>query len=141
MAAKLDNGYYVGTNGEAWLDTEKIMSLEKISAKVTGDFDEVKECGEFATNYVYMGWKGDGSLTVNKRESFSLKNVAEQYKTGDIKPIKIITKLSNKSTGKSERVAMWVIFKEFDLVNFEAKVIAKEEVPFMVCDFEPLETI
>lgn len=141
MAAKLDNGYYVGTNGDGWLDTEKIMSLEKVSAKITGDFDEVKECGEFVTNYVYMGWKGDGTLVVNKRESLALTKVADQYKTGDIKPIKLITKLGNKSTGKSERVAMWIVFKEFDLVNFEAKVIAKEELPFMICDFEILETI
>lgn len=130
-----------GKNGVAWLDGKQIFSLEKIDTKITGDFSEVNQCGEMGTGYAYNGWKGEGTLVVNKTESLGITQLADSFKTGVIPTIKIITKLENKSTGKSERSAVYIFFKEFNLATFEAKANSKEELPYTVVDYEVIETL
>jgi len=130
-----------GCNGRAWLEGLAIFSLEKIEVKITGDFGEVNQCGEMGTEYTYNGWKGEGTVTVNKTESLGISKMATSFKTGVIPIVKIITKLENKATGKSERAAVYGFFKEFNLISFEAKASVKEELPFTVVDYEVIETL
>jgi len=130
-----------GNNGVAWLEGKQIFSLEKIEAKITGEFSEVNQCGDMGTGYAYNGWKGEGTLSVNKTESLGISKMAASFKTGIIPILKIITKLENKSTGKSERAAVYIFFKEFNLISFEAKANSKEELPFTVVDYEVIETL
>jgi hypothetical protein len=56
--------------------------------------------------------------------------------------IKIITALTNKSTGSTERTSVdGVVITEFALANFEAKALAEEELPIKASSYEVLETI
>lgn len=138
---KIMNEVLNGNGGQAWLDGVAIFSLEKIEAKITGDFGEIKQCGEMGTNYAYNGWKGEGTLTINKTGSLGILKSAVGFKTGTIPTVKIITKLENKVTGRSERAAIYVFFKEFNIASFEAKANSKEELPFTVLDYEIIETL
>ncbi|MGK0467151.1 phage tail tube protein [Clostridium sp.] len=130
-----------GNSGQAWLEGSAIFSLSKIEVKITGDFSEINQCGDMGTSYSYNGWKGSGTVSVNKTESMGITQVSAGFKSGIIPIIKIITKLENKSSGKSERAAVYGFFSEFDLINFEAKADAKEEIPFTVTNYEVIETI
>ena len=115
-----------GSNGQAWLQGAAIFSLEKIEFKITGDFEEIKECGEMGTNYAYNGWKGDGTVTVNKTASMGISQMANAFKTGVIPIVKIISKLENKATGKSERAAVYGFFKEFNVISLKQKQTEKK---------------
>lgn len=131
-----------GTNGEVWIGTELIGNLEKVLAKVTGKFEEFNQCGKKGTGNHFTGFSGEGSLTLIKENSRGIKLLAEAYQTGIMPDIKIVGRLTNSSTGKSERTAVTgVVFTEFDLMNFEAKSLVKEELPFKFEDYEILETI
>ena len=56
--------------------------------------------------------------------------------------IKIITKLRDKATGKSERYVIHnVVFKNFDILNCESQKPIEQNVSIQAVDFEPLEEI
>ena len=77
-----------------------------------------------------------------KIDSTVLKLIADAYLTGDMPDIKIVTKLTDKSTGKSERVAIsGITITEFTLVQFEAKANVEEELPLKFSKYEILDTI
>lgn len=56
--------------------------------------------------------------------------------------IKLISSLTDKATGKSEKASIeGVVITEFLLAGFESKKIIEEEFPFNFGDFDPIETI
>ena len=76
-----------------------------------------------------------------KIDSSVLKIVSDMAKTGVEPEITIISKLTNKNTKKTERIALkGVVLSEINLVNFEAKGTLMEEVPFTFDDYDVLET-
>lgn len=136
------NAKLSGTNGQVWINSELLGELEKIQAGVEGKFEEFNQCGSPNTYQSFQGYSGDGTLTLIKESSRGLKMLGDAFKSGTMPEIKIISKLTNASTGKSERTAITgVVFTKFDLVNFEAKGLVKEELPFKFEDYEVLETI
>ncbi|OOM81792.1 phage-like element PBSX protein XkdM [Clostridium puniceum] len=131
-----------GKDGEMWFNGQLLASLKKIEAKVKGDFEDINLCGDPSTHSVYNGWSGEGSFICLKIDSTVWKLVAEAYKTGVMPPIKIITRLTDKSTGQSERAAIeGITITEFALASFEAKKMLEEEYPFKFSDYEILESI
>lgn len=131
-----------GSGGAVWVNNEQLAALEKISIKVTGQFEEVKCAGDYRTHNQYVGYSVAGTLTLNKVNSFAGNTFADSYKTGIMPNVKIITSLKNPATGKSERAAVTgVKFTEFTLAEFEAKALTKEEIPFVATDYEFLERI
>ena len=136
------NKYLNGNSGNVWVNDKLLSNIKSIEAKVSGDFDEVICIGTSKTEYDFNGWTGEGTLVANKVDSTTLSLLAEAFKKGEMPEIKIITKLTDKSTGKSERTAIQdVVFTEFDLAKFEAKTRVEEEIPFKFSDYEILETI
>jgi hypothetical protein len=131
-----------GTEGEVWINGEQLGDLKSIELKVTGKFEEVGFCGDYATYQKYMGWYGDGNIKLQKTYSRGIKLLAEAFKTGIMPDIKIITKLTDKSTGKAERVSVEdVTITEFMLANFENKSLIEEELPLKFAKYEPIETL
>lgn len=136
------NRFLTGSDGHVWLNGELLTTTKKIEAKLTGSFEEHSFCGNYATYNQYTGYNGEGSLTRGKINSSALKIIADSFKTGIFPEITIITKLTDKATGKSERTALkGVLFTETVLAGFEAKALIEEEIPFKFTDFELLETI
>lgn len=131
-----------GSSGDTWVDGELLSAVKSIEAKIKGEFSDHNFCGDSATYSSYDGWSGEGTLTQGKIDSKLWKKVANAYKSGVMPDIKIITCLKDKSTGKSERVAIkGIVFTELTLAGYKAKEAIEEEFPFKFNDYEVLEYI
>lgn len=131
-----------GTNGSVYINNELIGDLKSIELKVTGNFEDVNVCGDPSTHSIYTGYTGEGSIVFYKTSSRGITLLAEAYKTGIMPEVKIITKLEDKNTGKSERASVEeVVFTEFALAKFESKALVEEELPIKFAKYDVLETI
>jgi len=131
-----------GNNGNVWFNGKLLATVKKIEAKVKGEFEDDNFCGDNATYSIYNGWSGEGTITLQKIDSTIWKLVAEAYKSGNMPSIKIITALTDSSTGQSERASIEnVVITEFALASFEAKKMLEEEYPFKFSDYEVLDSI
>jgi len=136
------NKLLTGNTGAVWFQGKIVSTIKSIELKITGNFEEVSVCGENGTFNRYTGWSGEGTMTWNKIDSTVISLLADAYKSGIMPDIKIITKLTDKSTGKSERAAVSdVVITEFLLSKFEAKALVEEEIPLKFSNYEVLETI
>ncbi len=136
------NRFLIGTNGAVWVNGQKLSNITKVEIKVTGTFEDVNVVDDFATHSVYTGYSIEGTLTMKKIDSFVLKTLANSYANGIMPDIKIVSRLTDKSTGKNERTAITnVQFTEFYLANFESKGLIEEAVPFKAAYYEILDTI
>lgn len=136
------NRVLTGASGYVWVNGKLLSQLKSIELKVTGNFEELNFCGDNSTYNRYTGFTGEGTITLQKIDSIVLDLVGESYITGVMPEIKIVTKLKDKATGKSERVAVSdVIITEFMLAKFEAKALIEEEVPLKFSKYEILEKI
>lgn len=142
MASANVNRILTGNTGNVWLNGKPLSTIKSIELKVTGNFEEMNFCGDNATHNRYTGWTGEGTMTWGKVDSTVLALLADAYKTGIMPDIKIISKLRDKSTGKSERAAVSeVVLTEFFLAKFEAKTPIDEEISLKFSDYDVLETI
>lgn len=136
------NKYLSGTKGQVWFQGLLLANLKSIEAKVTGEFEDISVCGSYSTEKEYLGWTGEGSMTLQKTDSSVITAMAEAYQKGIMPSLKIVTKLVNMSTGKAERVAITgITISEFMLAKFEAKTVIEEEIPFSFTGYEIIETI
>jgi hypothetical protein len=140
--SNIGNKALSGSEGQVWLNGELLGEVKSIELKVTGSFEEISICGDYATYQRYTGWSGEGTLKLQKVYSRGSKLLANAYKTGIMPDIKIVTKLTDKSTGKSERVSVEdVTITEFMLTNFENKSLIEEELPLKFAKYNPIESI
>lgn len=131
-----------GNSGNVWFNGQLLATVKKIEAKVKGNFEEDSFCGDNADYSIYSGWSGEGTLTMQKIDSKLWETMAKAYKSGVMPDIKIITALTDNSTGQSERASIeQITITEFNLVNFEAKKIVEESFPFKFSNYEVLEAI
>jgi len=136
------NKILTGNSGKAWLNGQLLAQLKGIQLKVTGKFEDINFCGDHSTHSKYTGWSGEGTVTLYKIDSVLIKLIAKAYQTGIMPDIKLITKLTDESTGKSERVAVsGITITEFVLAKFEAKANIEEELPLKFSKYEILDTI
>lgn len=141
MAGFNKNRVLVGTNGTVWLNGVVLANLKKIEIKMTGSFEDISVCGHYGTYPVYTGWSGDGTLTLQKVDSTHIKLISDYFESGAMPDLKIVTKLTDKGTNKSERVSISdVIFTEMS-AGFESKGVIDEAIPFKFSSFSILETI
>ena len=128
--------------GNMWFNGKRLSTLQSVEAKVTGDFEEVNNCGDPATYRIYNGYSGEGTFTMLKIDSEVLKLMADAFQTGEMPTMTIITALEQMGTNKVERIAYRdVTIDEMYLAKFEKKSKIEEEVPFKFGHFEVLETI
>jgi len=131
-----------GKDGTMWFNGSELATMVKIDAKVKGKFEDVNFCNDNSTYQSYSGWSGEGTFTCKKIDSTVFKMVADAYKSGVMPTIKIITKLTDVSTGNSERTSIeGVVITEFALASFEASKMLEEEFPFKFSKYDVLETI
>jgi hypothetical protein len=130
-----------GTSGTVWVNGEELGEIKAIEIKVTGDFEDIKMAGEYGTYNVYKGYKVEGSIKLFKTRNVAANLVAEGYRTGVMPSIKVITKLTDKTTGKSER---WCI-ENVNITEFghkwEVGSVGEDEIPFKAGKYTVLESI
>lgn len=128
-----------GNEAMVWINNEIWDDVNSFEYKMTGEFEDVSFLGDPRTYKRYKGFTGEGTLKLNKIYSRGATILSEALKTGVMPEVKIVTKVTNKSTGKVERVVLsGIIFSEFG-INTEAKALVSEELPFTFSDFEVLE--
>ena len=131
-----------GSSGNTWIAGELLSTLKSIEAKIKGEFSDHNFCGDSATYSSYDGWSGEGTITLSKIDSKLWSKLCEAYRTGVMPDIKIISSLTDKASGKSERVALTgVVFTEFSIINYKAKEAIEEEFPFKFNGYEVLDKI
>lgn len=136
------NRCLIGSDGTAWINGKRLAELTKIELKVTGKFEDVEFCGDYATYSRYTGWSGDGSVTFRQVDSMVLSLLSDAYLTGVMPEIKIITKLTDQVTGQSERVSVeGVTITEFILAGFESKALVEKDLPLKFTGYKILEQI
>ena len=137
-----NNKVLSGTDGQVYINGELLSELKSIELKVTGKFEEFSVCGDYSTYNKFTGYSIDGSVKLQKIKSRGITLIAAAYQSGVMPDIKIISSLTDKSTGASERTAVsGVVITEFVLANFESKALAEEELPIKASSYEVLETI
>lgn len=142
MAEFNPNHIMHGNGGSAWWNGRKLVTLQSVETKVTGDFEDINVCGDPATYSVYNGYAGEGTFTWLKIDSEVLKELAEAYKSGIMPEITLTTAQKQKGTNKVERVAYSdIVVTEFMLAKFEKKTKTEEQVPFKYGNFQVLETL
>jgi len=135
----MGNNVVSGNDTTVWVNNEVWPDLKSMEYKVTAEFEDINFLGDPRTYKKFMGYAGEGTLTLNKTKSRGLSIMGDAFKTGVMPDIKIVTKILNRATNKSERVVLLgITFSEFGS-NTEAKSISEEELPFSFADYEILE--
>ena len=136
------NVFLSGSNGTVWFAGEPLAELASLEAKVTGNFEDVDCCGDYATYSQYNGYKIAGTLKLHKVNSRVMAKYAAAYLSGVMPDVSITTKLADPNTGAAERTSITgVVVTEFAAANFEAKKLVDEEMPFSAVRMNVLEAI
>ncbi len=127
----LGKRFISGSWGELWWDGEKILEISKFEAKVTTEREDVNQGGTLDVDSKLVGLKGEGSFTIKKVYSRTLKKLIESWKQGIDPRSKLITKLHDPDSFGSERALfnnVWFI--DGTIMNFESKKLVEEELKF-----------
>lgn len=131
-----------GTFGRVWIDGELFSNVKTFEAKVTLNYEEVDVSNDLGKHQRYMGFTGEGTMTLHKINSKVTAKLAQGIKTGDIPEIKIIGKLEDPTALGAERIELLeVTIDEVMLLKFENATIGEEEVPFKFANYNILDLI
>lgn len=120
-----------GSWGELWWDGEKILEISKYEAKVVTEREDVNQGGTLDIDSKLVGLKGEGSFTVKKVYSRTVKKLIESWTKGIDPRSKLITKLDDPDSFGTERVVLNnVWFSDGSIMNFESKKLVEEEFKF-----------
>lgn len=131
-----------GSVSEVYIDGERDELPTKIEVKMTGDFEDLNVCGDYATYSIYNGYKIEGTITDKKTDSTLELAIVEAYRTGVFPDINLITSLGRPGGSARERWSVsGVMFTEVALANIEAKKGVERELPFVATAATNLEAI
>lgn len=142
MAKENANKIINGTFGNVWVNGELWAHCKQFEAKVTGEFEDVNFANDLGTHKKYLGFSGEGTITLHKIFSSGGNLLADAFKTGVMPDVKIVGKLADPAAYGAERVEILeVTFDEFTLMKFANKEIQEEELPFKYADYNYLDKI
>ena len=143
MDNKMDkNKILRGSFGAVWLDGEELGSVKSFEAKVTLEYEDVDIMGELGKSKRYMGFTGEGTMTLHKIDSTIVKLLADGIRNGNMPDFKIVAKLDDPTAYGAERVELTgVTISELMALKFENKALREEEVPFSFSHFRYIDMI
>lgn len=131
-----------GTYGRVWIDGELFANVKSFEAKLTLNYEEVDLSNDLGKHQRYMGFTGEGTMTLHKVNSKIFAKLAKAIKSGEMPEISIVGKLEDPTALGAERVSFTeVTIDEVMALKFENATIGEEEVPFKFADYEPLDLI
>ena len=131
-----------GTFGEVWVDDDYMAEATSLNAKVSLEKQEVNQTGTLAKGYKVTGVDGKGTLKLNKVTSYFIKKLSDNLKAGKTTVCKIMSNLEDPDAFGAERVMLSnCVFDELTLIDWEAKKLGEESIPFTFSDWEVLDTI
>ncbi len=131
-----------GSWGEVWVDGDYMAEATGLEAKVSLDKQEVNQTGTLEKGYKVTGVDGKGTLKMNKVTSYFIQKMSDNLKAGKTTTATIISNLEDPDSFGAERVQLnGCVFDELTLVNWEAKKLGEESIPFTFTSWEILESI
>lgn len=131
-----------GTFGRVWVDGEMFANTKSFEAKVSLEYEEVDIAEELGKFQKYIGYTGEGTMTLHKIDSAMAIKLESGITTGDMPEFKIVARLADPAAYGHERVELsGVTFDELTLIKFANKELGEEEVPFKFSAFKYLDKI
>lgn len=131
-----------GTFGEVWVDDDYMAETTALQAKVSLEKQEVNQTGTLAKGYKVTGVDGKGTLKLNKVTSYFIKKLSDNLKAGKTTVCKIMSNLNDPDAFGAERVMLSdCVFDELTLIDWEAKKLGEESIPFTFSSWEVLDAI
>lgn len=143
MSNKMDKNKIIrGSFGAVWIDGEELASVKSFEAKVNLEYEDVDIMGELGKHKRYMGFTGEGTMTLHKIDTTVGKLIAEGIRNGKMPDFRIVAKLDDPTAYGAERVELTgVTINELMALKFENKALREEEVPFNFSDFRYIDMI
>lgn len=124
-----------GSDGRLWINDTPCATIQSFVLHQTNVFEDINKAGQLTKSRRVVGIELSGTISKLKIDN-TMSALMEEYKNGDTPEIKLIGLMQNAKTGMMQRaVIKGVTFGEMDLINFEQKVVAKEEIPFEAEDY------
>lgn len=124
-----------GSDGRLWINDTPCATVQSFVLHQTNVYEDINKAGQLTKSRRVVGIELSGTISKLKVDN-TLSALMEEYKNGDTPEIKLIGLMQNAKTGMMQRaVIKGVTFGEMDLINFEQKVVAKEEIPFEAEDY------
>ena len=118
------------------------VAAVSLNAKVSLEKQEVNQTGTLAKGYKITGVDGKGTLKLNKVTSYFIKKLSDNLKAGKTTVCKIMSNLADPDAFGAERVMLSdCVFDELTLIDWEAKKLGEESIPFTFSSWEVLDSI
>ena len=131
-----------GTWGQCWLDNELVAEVYKAAAKVSYNKTEIPICGQMGVDVKVTGYKGTGSLGMQKVNSRMGQVIGKAIRDGRDIRFTVILKLADPDSFGHERVRLKnVSFDDLTLMDWEAGTPGKIEAPFTFTDYDYLDEV
>ena len=124
-----------GTDGRLWINDTPCATIQSFVLHQSNVYEDINKSGQLTKSRRVVGIELTGTISKLKVDN-TMTALMQDYKNGETPEIKLIGLMQNAKTGMMQRaVIKGVTFGEMDLINFEQKVIAKEEIPFEAEDY------
>lgn len=124
-----------GTDGRLWINDTPCATIQSFTFHQTNVYEDVPQAGQLSKPRRIVGVELNGTINKYKVDN-TMVGLMQDYKNGNMPEIKLIGLMQNPATGMMQRaVIKGVTFGEMDLLNFEQKTVAKEEIPFEAEDY------
>lgn len=131
-----------GTFGAVWVNGDEFANVKSFEAKINLEYEDLDLVGHLGKHKRYMGFTGEGTMTLHKFDSSIIKLLENSITSGEMPEIRIIAKLDDPSAYGSERVELsGVTINEIMALKFANKELREEEVPFSFSDFKFIDLI
>lgn len=127
---------FKGNDQKVYFDGELLATLTKAEAKVSLSYEEIELCGRYDTQYEYVGYTIEGTITRKKVDSRVLSKLHNTVADGTVPQVTITGVNLHTKDNKVESVTIPdAVITELALLNAEAKTVAEEEIPFNASTF------
>ena len=131
-----------GTFGRVWVNDELWAEVKSFEGKLTLSYEEADISNDMGKHQRYMGFSGEGTMTVHKVNSKITNLLAKGVKTGVMPEVSMVGKLDDPTALGAERIKFSeVTFDEVMLLKFENKALMDQEIPFKFADFDVIDSI
>lgn len=136
----MSNQYWNGTNGNIWVNDMAFDKVKSFEVKMTIEWEDIPN--GLSTERVLMGYNYEGSFAYRKTDKnykTAIDLLFEEYSSGRVPDVSIVSKAYNHATGKTQRIKIsGITFDEITLQKWEEKTIGEEELAFKAGSVEIL---
>lgn len=124
-----------GTDGRLWINDTPCLTVQSFTFHQTNVWEDTPQAGVLTKPRRLVGVELTGTINKYKVDN-TIVSLMQDYKDGEMPEIKLIGLMQNPATSMMQRaVIKGVTLGELDLLNFEQKTVAKEEIPFEATDY------